>query len=94
MSDESELDRGRMAEDVLNNPVYRDAYHQIEQGLTQAWRESRNHDEREEIHQLLRMLDKVKQSMEGVMRRGEFAKASLVRRQNALQKIGRRLSGD
>lgn len=94
MSDENEIDRGRMAEDVLKNPVYRDAYHQIEQGLTTAWRESRNHDEREEIHQLLRMLDKVKQSMEGVMRRGEFAKASLVRKQSSLSRLGRKLSGD
>lgn len=94
MSLEYEAQRGSLAKSVLDNPVYQDAYVKIEAGLTQAWRDSRNQEEREEIHRLIRMLDKVKGSLESVMRSGEVADAKLGRRPSAIERLGRTLSGD
>ncbi|MHC9085348.1 hypothetical protein ACYX7E_09950 [Luteimonas sp. RIT-PG2_3] len=93
MSLETELQRGQFAQAVLDNPVYQDAFTKIEEGLTRAWRESRSKDEREELHQLLRMLEKVNGLISGVMRSGEVSKDRLTKRATVVQRIGQRLSG-
>lgn len=94
MTPEQIIERGRQAESVLDNPVYRDAYEQIEQGLTRAWQESRNRDEREELHQLHRALAKVRATMEAAMRTGRVEAEKLRHKQTLAQRIGRRLSSD
>ena len=94
MSDAIEAQRGQLAEQVLKNAVYVDAYGLIESELTRLWRESRDRDEREQLHQRLVMLDKVQTVLESTMRTGQVATAELQRKQAALQKIGSRFQRD
>ena len=92
MSLEQEAERGRLAQEVLDNPVYADGFQLIEQGLTQAWRESRDRAEREELHQLLKALDKVQTLLASTMRSGRIAADELVKRATLAQRIGHRLT--
>lgn len=86
MSHEQEADRGRLAKEVLDNPVYAEAYERIEKELIGKWRESRDKDEREHLHRLLRSLSKVRSIMEGVMNSGKVAEKLLEQEQTRLQR--------
>lgn len=88
---ENEAERGRLAEEVLNNPVYAEAYQLIEKGITDQWRQSRDEKEREQLHQLLRMLDKARNVVETTMREGRVAQDKLAQRASLAQRIGQRL---
>ncbi len=90
MSDAQEAQRGQLAEQVLNNPVYQGAFGLIESELQKLWRVSRDRDEREQLHQLLKMLDKVQTVLESTMRLGQVATAELQREQTLAQRIGSR----
>lgn len=94
MSLERDIERGRNAQAVLDSPVYAESYTLIEQELTRLWRESRDKDEREELHRLLRMLDKARNVLEATMRSGQLAADDLRKRQNLAQRIGARLRSD
>jgi hypothetical protein len=89
LSDEKEVERGRLAEDILANPVYQDSFAMIEQEITRKWRESRDKDEREHLHLALRMLDKSRQVLEATMRTGKVALSELQRKRT----LGERLTG-
>lgn len=94
MSLEQDVERGRRAEEVLNNDVYAESYALIEQELVRLWRESRDKNEREDLHKLLRMLEKARNVLESTMRSGKVAADQLRQRQSLLQRVGTRLSGD
>lgn len=94
MSLEMEAQRGQLAKSVLDNPVYQDACTKIEEALTRAWRDSRDRDEREELHRMLRTLEKVQSLIGGVMRSGEIAQGKIRQRATLRQRAGRALSGD
>lgn len=93
MSLGTEMQRGQQAQAVLDNPVYQDAYKKLEEALTRTWRESRDKEEREELHRLLRTLDKVQGYMSGLMRSGEIAEGKLRQKQSLRQRAGRIVSG-
>ena len=84
----ADVERGRLAEAVLDNAVYRDAYTQIEQGILTRWRESKDAAEREELHRTLRLLDKVKTLTESVMRSGQIAAKELERKRSLAERVG------
>lgn len=94
MSLETEAQRGQLAKSVLDNPVYQDAYKKIEEALTRTWRDSRDKDEREELHRLLRSMEKVQALISGTMRSGEIAAGKIRQRQSLRQRAGRIVSGD
>lgn len=90
MSDYDEAQRGQLAQQVLDNPVYSDAYATLEAELTRKWRESRDRDEREHVHQMLRMLDKTRSVIEGVMRSGKLAESEIARKKTLAERVGLR----
>lgn len=92
MSLEQEAERGRWADEVLKNPVYAEAHDLIAQGITEQWRKSRDAAEREQLHQMLRMLDKVQTLIESTMRTGKVAQAELKRKASLAERIGLRRS--
>lgn len=87
MTDEHDVMRGEQAREVLENPVYLDAYGQVEQELYRQWRESRNQHDREQLHQFLMMLSKVKTAMEATMRSGQIAKDKLLQKQSMIGRL-------
>ena len=66
------IERGRLAADVLNNPVYVEAHESIEKEITNAWREAKDSETREHLHRMLRCLFKVQTVLQGVMASGEI----------------------
>lgn len=89
MSADNEIDRGRLAKEVLENAVYIDAYEKIEQGIIQAWRDARDKDEREHLHQLMRCLQKVRDTIRSVMQAGELKAHSLEQQRSWAEKASR-----
>ena len=92
MSDFDEAQRGQLAQAVLGTSVYADSYAQIESAMARLWRDSRDPKEREEIHQKLLMLDKVKGLIESVMRTGKLAEAEIKRKQSLAERVLRRVA--
>lgn len=92
MSDYTEAQRGQQAQAVLDNPVYSESYALIEAEITRKWRESRDKDEREQLHLLLRMLDKAKNVLESTMRAGKLAEAEIARKKTLAERVLWRVS--
>lgn len=88
MSYEQDAQRGQLAENVLTNEVYLSAYRGIEQGILAKWRESDDKAEREELHKLLKLLDKVQNLMESTMRSGQIAAKELERKRSLSERVG------
>lgn len=88
MSYEDDLRRGQLAEAVLTNEVYADAYSKIEHGILSAWRESGDAAEREQLHKLLKLLGKVQNIMESTMRSGQIAAKELERKKSLSERVG------
>jgi hypothetical protein len=89
MATDVDIERGRLAQDVLDNEVYADAYTKIEQGIIQKWRDARDKDEREHLHRLLLCLQAVRDNLRSVMQTGELAKHSLEQRQTWAERATR-----
>lgn len=90
MSDERDAERGAQAKAVLENPIYLDAYAQIEAEFTRKWRESRDPAEREDIHRALLMLTKARAVLEATMASGKVAAANLTRQQGVFERVAER----
>ena len=91
MSRQTDIERGRLAQDVLENAVYVEAYDLIEKGIYAKWQEARDRDEREHLHRLLKSLSKVRQVMQGVMQSGQIAAKQLEQEASLAQRTGRAL---
>lgn len=89
---ERDRERGRLAQDVLDNPIYAEAHAAIEQEVIKQWREARNTQDREQLHQLLLMHAKAKAALEQVMRTGQLAEAELQRKATKAEQIGQVLN--
>lgn len=92
MSLENDVQRGELARQVIENTVYAEAYTLLETEITRAWRESRDRDEREELHRALRSLAKVQKVMESTMKSGKVAANKLTQDRSRVQRIGDYLS--
>lgn len=83
------IERARLAGEVLDNPVYVEAYTLLETEITNAWRRSKDKDEREELHRLLRMLEKARVVLEAAMREGKVEASEIQRRRTLAERAGR-----
>lgn len=88
MTLEQERERGYQAQAVLENPVYAEAHAAIEQEVIKQWREARNPQDREQLHQLLLMHERARAALEQVMRTGKLATADLQRKASKAEQIG------
>ena len=88
MSLEADVQRGKRAQEVLDNEVYVEAWAAIEAETIRLWREARIPEDREQLHTLLLMHAKAKTALEGVMRSGLLAEAELSRKLSRAEQIG------
>jgi hypothetical protein len=82
------VERGRLADDVLNNQVYAESYDQIEKEIHAKWQNSRDKDDREHLHRLLMALLLVRSTLEATMRSGKLAADKLDRERKLSERIG------
>lgn len=94
MTDEQEVERGRLAESVLANSVYAESYALIEAEFMAAWRASRDPADREDIHRALLMLDKARNVLETAMRTGKVAMAEIQRKRSLAERLSARVRGE
>jgi hypothetical protein len=80
MSLEQEALRGKQAQEILENPIYLDAYQSVRTEILRSWEHSRDAADREQLHQLLGLLGKVQTAMMVVMNEGVVANAQLGRK--------------
>ena len=88
MSLQREAERGQLADDVLNNPVYVEAYGAIEQEIYKRWREAGKPEDREHLHLLMKALSALRVTLESTMRSGKVAQRELQRRASLPERIG------
>jgi hypothetical protein len=86
---ERDRQRGQLAQAVLDNPIYAEAHEAIEAEIIRQWREARNADDREQLHQLMLTHAKVKAVLEAVMRTGTVAAAELDRKMGRAEAMAR-----
>lgn len=82
-----DAERGQLAQAILDNPVYAEAYGLLEKGITDRWRDSRDAADREELHRQLMALMLLKSQIESVMRSGKVAVADLGRKQSRAERM-------
>lgn len=91
MSDEKNLkaqkNRGVLAQQLIENPLYQEAYLAIRARLLDEFTKTKFKDgaERDEIWRKMQTIEEINQWFEAVIKNGEFAKQSL------LQKTGLRV---
>lgn len=88
MSDEQDVQRGKDALAVLQNPAYIDAYTTLDAALVKAWRESRDPQDREDLHRMLGLLSRLHGVMEGVVRNGQITEKEILRKRNFAERMG------
>ena len=88
MSDQQDAERGQQAVAVLQNPAYLDAYAQLDGALVKLWRESRDPQDREDLHRMLGLLTRLQAIMEGAVRSGHLAEKEILRKRNLAERMG------
>lgn len=91
---ERDAERAENARAVLDNPIYVESFGTLEQEMYKLWRESRDANDREQLHQFLLTLGKVQNALETVLRTGQVAREQLLRkRTKAEDMLGARFAG-
>ena len=83
----NELNRGVLAEQVLNNPIYQEAFIAFRAQLMEGFRGTKfkQNAERDEIWRKMQTVDFLEEYLQEVMETGKMAKESL----STLEKAGR-----
>lgn len=88
MSAEQEVQRGKDALAVLQNPAYIEAYSTLDAALVKAWRDSRDPQDREDLHRMLGLLSRLQGVMEGAVRNGQITEKEILRKRNFAERMG------
>jgi hypothetical protein len=88
MSAEQDVQRGKDALAVLQNPAYIDAYTTLDAALVKAWRDSRDPQDREDLHRMLGLLSRLQGVMEGAVRNGQISEKEILRKRNLAERMG------
>ena len=73
----NEIERGRLAAEVINNEVYKNTYNLMEAEIIAKWREASDVQSRERLHLMLGLLSKTRQVLEGAMASGQIERKAL-----------------
>jgi hypothetical protein len=88
MSEEQDVQRGKDALAVLQNPAYIEAYTTLDAALVKAWRDSRDPQDREDLHRMLGLLSRLQGVMEGAVRNGQITEKEILRKRNFAERMG------
>lgn len=76
-NDLKDAERGRLAAEVLNNPVYAEARDQIHAEIIKKWREASDPETREHLHRLQKCMSKLDEVLTSTMNNGKVAQKAL-----------------
>lgn len=89
MSAENDIDRGRLAQEVLNNPAFADAFDKIDKEIVSKWRDAKDKDDREHLHRCLMCLQLVKGALSSAVITGQVAQQMLEQKLTWAEKAGK-----
>lgn len=83
---EDEILRARQAQEVIEHPLYQEAFNKLQAELMQEWQSSaaRDTEGREKLWLMLKLLERTKGHLETLMQTGKLA---AVQKQNLLQSL-------
>lgn len=87
MSATQELERGRLAREVMENPVFQDAAAQVEEGITREWQNETDPKRREWLWTLLQAHLRLQAVLKDTMTTGALRVKSIQRRQALAERI-------
>lgn len=96
MSTSQELDRGRLATEVIENPVYRDSMDQIRAEIVTKWQAEKDEGQREWLWALMQASKRLDQLLTETMNTGLLAQKQLELERSRAERVGatlRKLSG-
>lgn len=75
MSLNDELTRGAWARQIIDNPIYQEAFDEVENGIIQKWKDCPIRDQQgaHELKLMLKLLGEVKQHIQTVFDTGKMA---------------------
>lgn len=91
MSASEELERGRLAAEVLANPVFRDALDRINQEIVTKWQAEREKDSREWLWALNQAAKRLEAVLNETMQTGQMRQQQIEMQQTRLEKAGKTL---
>ena len=96
MSTSQELERGRLAAEVLENPVYRDALDQIRAEIVTKWQAEKDERVRDWLWTLMQASKRLDSILTETMNTGLLAQKQLELERSRAERVGatlRKLSG-
>jgi hypothetical protein len=71
------IERGRAAQALLENPLLQSALAGLEAAYTEAWRQARNVEAREDCHRYVRLVEKLAGDLQSIVTSGALEEARL-----------------
>ena len=93
MSDSEQLEReerrGRMAQEILDNALFKESFHSVKTGILEAWANSpiRDHEGQHELRLMLKLLNDVEANLVDVMQTGKLAQITLREKRGLIDRL-------
>lgn len=91
MSASEELERGRLATEVLENRVYQDAMDQLRAEIVTKWQNEKNEADRNWLWSLMQASKRLEKIMTDTMQTGQLRSKQIELQRTRLEKAGRTL---
>lgn len=88
MSEAKDIERGALAESVLNNRVFQESFAELEAKITNEWKQSKCQEEREKLHLSLLLMKRLESHLKALVMNGEVAEKVVERRNSLAQRLG------
>jgi hypothetical protein len=88
MTPTEEIERGRLAADVLENPVFREAFDQMRAEVVKKWRSEKDEKVRDWLWTLDQATNRVESILTKAMQDGQIAQKQLEQQASRLERLG------
>lgn len=88
MSEAKDIERGALADSVLNNRVFQESFAELEAKITTEWKQSKCPEEREKLHLSLLLMKRLESHLKSLVMNGEVAEKVVERRNSLAQRLG------
>lgn len=90
MSEAKDIERGALADSVLNNRVFQESFAELEAKITTEWKQSKCPEEREKLHLSLLLMKRLESHLKSLVMNGEVAGKVVERRNSIAERLGLR----
>lgn len=90
MSEAKDIERGALADSVLNNRVFQESFAELEAKITTEWKQSKCPEEREKLHLSLLLMKRLESHLKSLVMNGEVAGKVVERRNSLAERLGLR----